>query len=99
MELLGEGGEEDGEGHGQAAHHCRQPGRLPPAKVEVVQQGFKMDTTSLWKKPRKQQLPPRETAANVSPEWAAVKRELGARDRLEWNRGPEPDWPDKVRSL
>ena len=50
------------------------------------------------KKPRKQQLPPRETAANVSPEWAAVKRELGARDRLEWNRGPEPDWPDKVRS-
>ena len=50
------------------------------------------------KKPRKQQLPPRETAANVSPEWAAVKRELGARDRLEWNRGPEPDWPDKVRA-
>ena len=50
------------------------------------------------KKPRKQQLPPRETAANVSPEWAAVKRELGARDRLEWNRGPEPQWPDKVRN-
>ena len=47
MELLGEGGEEDGEGHGQAAHHRRQPGRLPPAKVEVVQPGFKMDTTSL----------------------------------------------------
>ena len=27
-----------------------------------------------------------------------MKRELGARDRMEWNRGPEPDWPDKVRN-
>ena len=44
MELLGEGGKEDGEGHGQAAHHCRQPGRLPSAKVDDVQPGFKMYT-------------------------------------------------------
>jgi len=51
------------------------------------------------KKPRKQQLPPRETTTNISPEWAAVKRELGVRDRLEWNRsGPEPDWEGRVRN-
>ena len=30
---------------------------------------------------RKQQLPP-TNPVNVSPEWVAVKRELGARDRL-----------------
>ena len=50
------------------------------------------------KKPRKQQLPPRETTTNISPEWAAVKRELGARDRLEWNTRPEPDWEGRVRN-
>ena len=37
------------------------------------------------KKPRKQQMPPRESNTNVSPEWATVKRELGVRNRLEWN--------------
>ena len=50
------------------------------------------------KKPRKQQLPPREAATNVSPEWATVKRELGVRDRLEWNTRPEADWEGKVRT-
>lgn len=28
----------------------------------------------------------------LSPEWATVKRELGVRDRLEWNTRPEADW-------
>ena len=37
------------------------------------------------KKPRKQQMPPRESNTNVSPEWATVKRKLGVRNRLEWN--------------
>ena len=37
------------------------------------------------KKPRKQQLPPRETNPNVSPEWASVKREIGVRDRYALN--------------
>jgi len=27
-----------------------------------------------------------------------VKRELGARDRLEWNTRPEPDWEGRVRN-
>ena len=35
---------------------------------------------------RKQQLPPTSTN-NVSPEWMAVKREIGARDRMEWEEG------------
>ena len=42
-----------------------------------------------------QQLPPRESSTAVSPEWATVKRELGARDRLEWNTRPEADWEGK----
>jgi len=50
------------------------------------------------KKPRKQQLPPRETNPNVSPEWASVKREIGVRDRLDWNTRPEADWEGKVRN-
>ena len=50
------------------------------------------------KKPRKQQMPPRESNTNVSPEWATVKRELGVRDRLEWNTRPEADWEGKVRN-
>jgi len=50
------------------------------------------------KKPRKQQLPPRETNPNISPEWASVKREIGVRDRLDWNTRPEADWEGKVRN-
>merc|ERR1719347_455540 len=50
------------------------------------------------KKPRKQQMPPRETNTNISPEWAAVKREIGVRDRLEWKTRPEADWEGKVRN-
>ena len=50
------------------------------------------------KKPRKQVMPPRESNTNVSPEWATVKRELGHRDRLEWNTRPEADWEGKVRN-
>ena len=50
------------------------------------------------KKPRKQEMPPRDSNTNVSPEWATVKRELGVRDRLEWNTRPEADWEGKVRN-
>jgi len=39
------------------------------------------------KKPRKQAIHPRESGNSISPEWAAVKRELGARDREEWGGG------------
>ena len=49
------------------------------------------------KKPRKQVMP-RESNTNLSPEWATVKRELGVRDRLEWNTRPEAEWEGKVRN-
>ena len=65
-----------------------QPPPPAPASIEP----------SPRKKPRKQQLPPRETNTNISPEWAAVKREIGARDRLEWKTRPEADWEGKVRN-
>ena len=52
------------------------------------------------KKPRKQQLPP-ASAVNVSPEWVAMKREVGVRERLEWEGGRvlnsgEPGWEGRV---
>ena len=65
-----------------------QPAPPAPASIEP----------SPRKKPRKQQLPPRETNTNISPEWAAVKREIGVRDRLEWKTRPEADWEGKVRN-
>ena len=65
-----------------------QPPPPAPASIEP----------SPRKKPRKQQLPPRETNTNISPEWAAVKREIGHRDRLEWKARPEADWEGKVRN-
>merc|ERR1719412_595755 len=65
-----------------------QPPPPAPASIEP----------SPRKKPRKQQLPPRETNTNISPEWAAVKREIGVRDRLEWKTRPEADWEGKVRN-
>ena len=43
------------------------------------------------KRARKQQLPPRDNVANVSPEWAT-----GARSRLDWSTRPEADWEGKV---
>lgn len=63
----------------------------PPPSIEPIGK-------SPRKKPRKQQMPPRESNTNVSPEWATVKRELGVRDRLEWNTRPEADWEGKVRN-
>ena len=33
VQLLGKGSKEDGERHGEAPHHSRQPGRLAPATV------------------------------------------------------------------
>merc|ERR1719412_1424220 len=65
-----------------------QPAPPAPASIEP----------SPRKKPRKQQLPPRETNTNISPEWAAVKREIGHRDRMEWKSRPEADWEGKVRN-
>lgn len=65
-----------------------QPAQQAPASIEP----------SPRKKPRKQVLPPRETNTNISPEWAAVKREIGVRDRLEWKTRPEADWEGKVRN-
>ena len=67
--------------------HAQQP----PASIEPL-------GPSPRKKPRKQVMPPRESNTNVSPEWATVKRELGVRDRLEWNTRPEADWEGKVRN-
>ena len=85
--LPGLSGDEAGPGVAAASHPHPAPLQTP-AILEP----------SPRKKPRKQQLPPRESGPNISPEWAAVKRELGARERLEWNTRPEPDWEGRVRN-